>query len=741
MTTNDDELKSYIGKLNTKIDRAEGILAHVTACKSLPEQAFYLHNLQHVKNFLSKYPKVNRSLDKMVMEAKIALLSVIALEQGENLFQKQDLYIEESASFQEFSRLLAQVGAFYSAIGGVLGYHLKILKLMRAQILEEDDPNGYSIHEPPYIDIQENKSDIHLYTYFGLQALAEMAEIYAVGGAGDRLQLIDEKSKRPLPAARLAFCGRTLLEGLIRDLWAREYVYYKLYHKQITTPVLLMTSLEKKNDDEIHAICQEKGWFGRTKDSFLRIVQPLVPVVTIDGNWVMNGPLSLMMKPGGHGVIWKLAEDEGGLGWLKNKGKSFVLVRQINNPLAGQDNGLLALAGYGWELEKSFGFLSCPSKKGVSEGLLVLKEETGPENTNYCITNVEYTEFAKKSMQDHQQFAETSEEGMFPANTNILFAEIDSIEKALLELPIPGMLVNLKQVAVPETINVLAQAIPSARLESTMQNIADALVSQGSKLEKKLQAPDLQSFILLNERNKTISVTKKSFNGTSLAETPEGSFYDLMKAHHALLKNYCDFVLPRFPTQEEYLKNGPSFIFHYHPSMGPLYQIIQQKISKGKIDQDGELQLEIAEVFIRDLYIKGSAIIQAERVMGKKIQDKIEFTSEVGCCTLNNVKIINKGINKSSIDHYWKNNAKHHEAFNVCLEGESEFIAENVTFEGNWNIHVPHGIRAIAYMDPDGYAKIRREPLTSSWHYSYSFSDSREIILTKEERLTSLVNN
>lgn len=41
--------------------------------------------------------------------------------------------------------------------------------------------------------------------------------------------------------------------------------------------------------------------------------QPLVPVIdAADGRWLLTRPLKLMMKPGGHGAIWKLMHDQGG---------------------------------------------------------------------------------------------------------------------------------------------------------------------------------------------------------------------------------------------------------------------------------------------------------------------------------------------------------------------------------------------------------------------------------------------
>lgn len=50
------------------------------------------------------------------------------------------------------------------------------------------------------------------------QGLPDLGEIYPLGGSADRLGLVDPETGECLPAAMLPFCGRTLLEGLIRDL-------------------------------------------------------------------------------------------------------------------------------------------------------------------------------------------------------------------------------------------------------------------------------------------------------------------------------------------------------------------------------------------------------------------------------------------------------------------------------------------------------------------------------------------
>lgn len=47
----------------------------------------------------------------------------------------------------------------------------------------------------------------------------------------------------------------------------------------------------------------------------------MVPVLSVsDGQWLLADQLEVMMKPGGHGAIWKLMLDEGVFGWLSQLG-------------------------------------------------------------------------------------------------------------------------------------------------------------------------------------------------------------------------------------------------------------------------------------------------------------------------------------------------------------------------------------------------------------------------------------
>ncbi len=44
---------------------------------------------------------------------------------------------------------------------------------------------------------------------------------------------------------------------------------------------------------------------------------------------------------------------------------------------------------------------------------------------------------------------------------------------------------------------------------------------------------------------------------------------------------------------EQYLEKGPGFIFLFHPALGPMWDVIAQKIRGGAIMHGSELVLEV----------------------------------------------------------------------------------------------------------------------------------------------------
>ena len=596
---------------------------------------------------------------------------------------------------------LRSVEEFYREIGGIVGYHVTCLELLAQKNTKEKKGEYYP---PCPIDISQETQEIRRYILSGIEHLGELAEIYPIGGAADRLSLTNEETGELQSAAPLHFLGKPLIERLIEDLQAKEYIHYKLFGRQIAVPIVMMTSNEKHNDAHVKKLFREHSWFGRKEEDFFLFSQPLVPTMNVKGEWYLTDQKSLFLKPGGHGVIWKLARDRGALDWLEKRGKKKAFLRQINNVIAGIDSGLLSFLGIGFEGNKQFGFAGCPRLKGVSEGVNVVIENS----QGACLTNIEYCDAAH---------FEVDEEQPLLANTNLLFVDLASLRGWIEKNPIPGMLVNAKELKVPDYRGGYREE-EVLRLETMMQNLADVLIEESRDLKN--------SYITSNHRKKTISPIKKGFAfGSSMLQTPEQAFLDMLANGEELLSQYCHFTVPKLQEPADFFEKGPSFIFTYHPALGPLYQIIQQKIQGGRLGLGSELRLDIAEIMINNLDVEGSLIIQTDGIMGHLDEAGgsrvITYSNQTGKCILKNVLVRNSGINRSASRSYWKDEIIHKEKCEIFIEEGGEFYAEDVVFAGDIRIRVPSGVKVCAKME-DGKLIVTQEVLRDgrpSWFYEY----------------------
>jgi hypothetical protein len=643
----------------------------------------------------------------LMPESELAMKELLAIGQLERIIGKAPLAAEP---LRELIDTLLSVDSFYRELGGIVGYHEKLLSLLQAPSKE---PIACSYHSPAFQDISHPTASVMEMIGWGIDALPELAEIYPLGGAADRLHLVDEKTGSELPAAKLEFAGRSLFAGLILDLAARESLYFKIYGKQIVTPIAIMTSLEKDNHRHVLEIAEEHRWFGRPKETIRLFTQPLVPVVNQTGEWCLTSPCKLLLKPGGHGAIWKLARDVGIFTWLDALKRSKALIRQINNPIAGLDYGLLAFMGIGWKKNMKFGFASCPRLLEAAEGVNVLIERSEGGRSTIVLTNVEYCDFKKFGIED-RPLREGEPFSRFSSNTNILFADLDAVKEAVDQCPFPGLLINMKTgISVDERGEKREE--PMARLESTMQNIADVFIE-----EKGDSSATRGTFVTYNHRHKTISTAKKAYaEGRSLQETPENCFYELLMAARELLEKECGYRLPSPRTLAEYLRDGPELVFLYHPALGPLYSIIRQKIQQGRIAVGSEMQLQISEVFLSGLDLDGSLRISAEQVMGH-LDEKwhLRYSEQVGRCSLINVVVRNRGVAWGQSTPFWKGRFVRLEGLEIVLKGRSEFVAKGVSFEGAHRFEVEESTRLIVEQH-EGKLVLKKEQLEAGPFWTY----------------------
>lgn len=729
-------MKPSVDTIYYQVEELTTLLNRLRAAKTLDERMAILDDHSLVVDYLKENHLLRSHLKELALEEAYVLKAVLAIGQGPILFNPKHLKAEGSETFKKLLEKLVELERFYRPLGGLIGYHLTVLSAISKKNSSHKGPVAAhdEYRHPEGLNIDHDSAEVRKAVREGIAHLTGMAEIYPMGGAGERLNLIDENTGKPLPVASLRFNGRTLLEGLIRDVQAREYLYHKLHQKQVTVPLVIMTSQEKDNHDHITLLCQESRWFGRSQQSFAFIKQEQVPVITSEGSWSLSAPLTLTLKPGGHGVIWKLAQDAGAFSWLLKQGRTKSLVRQVNNPIAGLDHALIALAGVGCHEEKAFGFASCERLTKAAEGVDVVIEHKTDNGYEYCLTNIEYTEFADRGIEDvpatpHGQFS------LYPSNTNILFVDIPSIVKALESCPFPGPIINMKNKVSYIDSAGKTSSVEGGRLELTMQNIADALIYRTSQRLKKNELKDaLGTFIIYNRRIKTISTTKTAYKaGETSNSTPEHAFFDLLTNHFDLFTNSCRFDMPVLGSEEEYLRKGPGFHILYHPALGPLYSVIGQKVRNGRMHMGAELQLEIGEADIDGLELSGSLLVEAQSPLGSSDHEgKLVFDGREGRCVLHNVFVRNKGIDREARNCFWKNEISRHERLHIVLGEGAEFEAHDVTFNGDFVFAVPNDHKLVVTQKADGKLITTLTAIERpTWAWHYAFDDDNRIVLTK----------
>ncbi|CAN6569006.1 unnamed protein product [Malus baccata var. baccata] len=258
---------------------------------------------------------------------------------------------EDLKDLKKFLKNLGEVEQFCNRIGGIIGYQMTVLEILAQSrvemqttdwaksIQEKMECQFLEIHAPSGLDLSQNAEYASQAALWGIQGLPDLGEIYPLGGSADRLGLVDPNTDGGV------IC---ILHFVCLNCKAREFLYFKMYGKQCITPVAIMTSAAKNNHQHITSLCEKLEWFRRGQSSFQLFEQPLVPAVGAEnGQWIITKPFSPVCKPGGHGVIWKLAYDKGIFKWFYDHGRKGATVQQVSNVVAATDLTLLALAGIG----------------------------------------------------------------------------------------------------------------------------------------------------------------------------------------------------------------------------------------------------------------------------------------------------------------------------------------------------------------------------------------------------------
>jgi len=638
----------------------------------IQDKAKYLLENPLIQSFLSSSSEWAKYITSLADDDKVVLLSLVFLKQNTTIFHTPPSKWPKG-SLQKLLSNLKQVESFYEKIGGIIGYHETFIKLLN----DSDKDTNTSLYPPEPIDIRQFSSKVKEKAEIGLKHLDQIAFIFPVGGAGDRLNLIDKKTKKALPAAFLSFCGKTLLQYLLDEVSALEHLYKSTYKKDITCPVILMTSEEKDNDEKVTSFLEKNDWFGRAENSIKTCIQPVVPVISETGKWILQDDYTLLCKPGGHGALWKVLLENKIFDYLISQKKKYSIIRQINNPIGGMDYNLLTFIGYGLTEKKKFGFLTCPRQVHSATGSILLNEKKEDESYQYNHTNIEYCDFEKYHISDvsTDPYTNISE---YPANTNTLFVDLKEAYPIVKENPLFEMSLNIKH---SYRFKGKKKEERIGRPELLMQNISNRFVYTSKQPLEKGQQKHIYTFLMSNERRKTLGSIKQLLQKDKIMETPESCLHSLLENYKELLTKWCSFSMPEMFNYEECLKKGPPFFINISPFLGPTFEEVAKKIQGGEISEYSVLELLTGFVEIKNLKLHGNLHIKEKKRLASK-------------CYLHNITITNK-INKKPMQAYWKDEISHKNGFSLFLEEGSEFFAENIHFDKVAEFFVPSNHRMI----------------------------------------------
>ena len=330
----------------------------------------------------------------------------------------------------------------------------------------------------------------------------------------------------------------------------------------------------------------------------------------------------------------------------------------------------------------------------------------------------------------------------------MLYIGLEKIQKALERSPrgaFPGMLVNLSK-------PVTKDGVRGGRLETSMQNIADALEgfsAPGERLPPSRWG-ELPTFVLYSSRRRITSSAKKKRDVTrepsaqNLAQTPDGSFLDLLR-NAADLLDACGVEHPAHDGGDvrTYLDRGPGFIFCADPAIGPLWDVTAQKIRGGKLHDRAEVRLEIAEAQWENVEVDGSLLVAATAPLGGTGDGgdvSVFDDTKCGRARLLDVTVRNKGVDWGAPGtQAWSATLTRVESCTVTLHGDAEIDARGVVLRGDVTYDVPAGKRLELFAGPGGpedvverWSDLRADG-KPSWQWRYALGEGGKVEIALRE--------
>jgi hypothetical protein len=273
---------------------------------------------------------------------------------------------------------------------------------------------------------------------------------------------------------------------------------------------------------------------------------------------------------------------------------------------------------------------------------------------------------------------------------------------------LPGLVFNASK---PVAVAGGGRPVRAGRLESTMQNVVDHFPPASLAARP--------TFAVTGPRRMVTSSAKKArASGGGLAQTPDGSFLDLVRNGAAVLRGAGVAGVPADAAfdEEDAVEGRLPLVFLFHPALGPLWDVVRQKVAGGRVARGSELVLDLAEARLRDVALDGSLRILADAPLGHAVRSppaaglgasRLVFSDAGGRARLERVAVTNAGVDWAAPSNVpWRGRLARAGGVVVRLAGRSEFDAADVAIDGPAAFDVPDGCRLTLRPGPGGATDV-----------------------------------
>src|SRR5262249_27642674 len=153
----------------------EPLLAKIMTAPSIAMKLEVVNGCSAVEQYLNRAEALRSFLRDQTESVEYAVKAVIAIGQGPLVFQGFTQKEDKINALQSLVKLLLEVEAFYKSMGGIVGYHVTLLKLISAKDKKKEAQDSMKSYlRPMGLDLAQASKEVARAIRSGIEGLPTM---------------------------------------------------------------------------------------------------------------------------------------------------------------------------------------------------------------------------------------------------------------------------------------------------------------------------------------------------------------------------------------------------------------------------------------------------------------------------------------------------------------------------------------------------------------------------------------